>query len=104
MASRRPNYVVRRAVVLAVVALIVLVTIMALSAVPASLGGGSAAAAEAAPRDSSAPTVHVARSGDTLWAIASQYRGEVDHDRYVDALVRLNGGAAIQIGQAVRLP
>jgi nucleoid-associated protein YgaU len=49
-------------------------------------------------------SVVVARSGDTLWSIAHEHRGAVSHARYVDALVRLNGGAAIQAGQAVVLP
>ena len=41
---------------------------------------------------------------DTLWSIASTYRGTVEQGRYVDALIRLNGGTSIEVGQAVRLP
>ena len=51
-----------------------------------------------------APGVHVAAPGDTLWSIAQQYRGDVGRDRYVDALIDLNGDTSIQVGQAIRLP
>lgn len=46
----------------------------------------------------------VARPGDTLWTIAHASRGEVAHDAYLDALVRLNGGASIEVGQRIVLP
>ena len=60
----------------------------------------------AAAVDSDPPVVeiHVARSGDTLWSIAETYRGEVERHAFVDALITLNHGTSIQIGQAVRLP
>jgi LysM repeat protein len=70
-----PNYVVRR-----VVAAVLVVIVLAMAA------------------------VHVAAPGDTLWAIADRYRGDVGRDRYIDALVTLNGGTSIQAGQAIRLP
>ena len=47
---------------------------------------------------------YIVQSGDTLWSIADQFRGDVGHSRYVDALIDSNGGTAIQIGQVVRLP
>ncbi len=42
--------------------------------------------------------------GDTLWGIAEQHRGDVAIDRYVEQLVRLNGGSSIVAGQTVLLP
>lgn len=46
----------------------------------------------------------VARPGDTLWSLAHQHRGNVSHEAFVDALVRLNGGASIEVGQRIVLP
>lgn len=63
--------------------------------VPASASGGSPAIESASL---------VARPGDTLWSIAAAHRGEVPHARYVDLLVRVNGGASIAAGQVVVLP
>jgi LysM repeat protein len=105
-----PNYVVRRAVaavlvviVLAMAAVIVGVVAGAAGGALADLGGRPAAASEV-PAGSPQPAVHVAAPGDTLWAIADRYRGDVGRDRYIDALVTLNGGTSIQAGQAIRLP
>jgi hypothetical protein len=68
----------------------------------AGSGGVPASAAGATP----APvrSVVVARPGDTLWSIAERHHGAIGFDRYLDALVRLNGGPAIQAGQAITLP
>jgi Tfp pilus assembly protein FimV len=100
------NYLLRR-----VVAVIVAVSVVAAAAVAvgeivgavSDLGGRPAAASEVTGADAT-PALHVAAPGDTLWSIADRYRGDVSHTRYVDALVSLNGGADVQIGQAVRLP
>ena len=65
--------------------------------VPASCpGAGPASAVQTV-------TVH---AGDTLWSIAERRsRGSVPIQRYVDALVRLNGDTTeIDAGQLVRLP
>ena len=98
-----PNYALRRtgAVVAALGAVALLVGIIILLAGP---GGRPASAFQAEPAFSSTATVHVARAGDSLWSIARANRGEVSIDRYVDALIDLNGGTAIAVGQAVRLP
>lgn len=84
-------------------ALLAMLTISIVAVVDplAGSGGVPASAAGAAPTTHS---VHVARPGDTLWAIAHEFRGELAHDRYLDALIGLNGGVGIEIGQAVRLP
>ena len=101
-----PNYAARR--VSAVV--LVLITLAAAAVLAGEvvgavvdLGGRPAAASEVPPGNVT-PAVHVAVPGDTLWSIAELHRGDVARDRYVDALVALNGGPAIQAGQAVRLP
>ncbi len=102
----RPNYLARR-VLVAVTASAVLAAgaVGVDQAVGAltDLGGRPAAASEVAPT-ADAPTQHVAVAGDTMWSIAGHYRGDVGRDRYIDALVDLNGGASVQVGQAIRLP
>ena len=101
-----PHYGARRAV--AVVVLLgagVLLALAASAFVGAAIGaGGRPAAASGAAPDTAVVRVHVAQPGDTLWSIAERYRGGVDQGRFVDALIDLNGGTAIQVGQAVRLP
>ncbi len=92
----------RRAVVGTVVAVLVAVSAVLAHDVLAGSSGGPASAAASQP-------AHVRRSvtaqpGDTLWSIAQSRHGSVSITRYVDKLVDLNGGAAIQAGQAVLLP
>ena len=70
----------------------------------AGSGGRPASASRAEPAISSSSTVHVASAGESLWSIAEANHGDVSIDRYVDALIDLNGGTAIDVGQAVRLP
>jgi LysM repeat protein len=97
-----PNYALRRLGALAVVVTaLVLVGIIILLA---GSGGRPASAFQAEPALSSAATVHVAEAGDSLWSIAEANHGDVSIDRYVDALIDLNGGTVIAVGQAVRLP
>ena len=50
-----------------------------------------------------APT-YVVRPGDTMWGIAERLYPGADIARIVDALVSLNGGAAIEAGQTLNLP
>jgi nucleoid-associated protein YgaU len=50
------------------------------------------------------PMTIVVRSGDTLWSIAHEYRGEIPHARYLDYIIRLNGGPSLVVGQQLRLP
>lgn len=107
-ASSAPNYAVRRLVAATAAIVVLFAAVSLLGSLVTSFGGTTVSAAEALPAasaaDSSAPTRHVAAPGDTLWSIASTYRGSVDHGRYLDALIRLNGGVSIEAGQAVRLP
>ena len=49
------------------------------------------------------PLSHVAAAGDTLWSIARLYHGHTELSAYVDALVQLNGGPTIQVGQVIAL-
>lgn len=105
-----PNYALRRAVVgLAAALLVVLVAMPAVAVLGTvtGFGGRPAAASEATPAvsfDQPTFSIHVAERGDSLWSIAEAYRGDVGRSQYVDALIDLNGGIAIQAGQAVRLP
>ena len=104
----RPNFFARR-LAAAVLSLTAIFTgVSAVSALVAGLGGAPAAAAEAqslSPRGAvQTPSYHVAQPGDTLWSIANNHRGNVDHGRYVEALIRLNSGTSIEVGQAVHLP
>ena len=99
----QPNFIARRFLAGAVTLLTVATLAGAISGLLASFGGGPASASEVSSANIDVAP-HVARSGDTMWSIASTYRGDVDHGRYVDALIRANGGVAIVVGQAVQLP
>lgn len=103
--SSTPNYALRRVVAGTVAAILVVSAFIAIGLL-AGLGGRPASAfrAEPALNAAAAGTVHVAQSGDSLWSIAEERHGDVALDRYVDALISLNGGTSIEIGQAVRLP
>lgn len=98
-----PNYVVRRFAVGGALLVAAVATVAAADGLLAGFGGVPASASEARPATAGS-TVHVAAAGESLWTIAEQHRGDIAHGRYVDALIELNGGAAIQAGQAVRLP
>lgn len=101
-----PNYLVRRVVAVVVaVAVLAAAAVMVGTAVGAlsDLGGRPAAASEVSGA-AVAPALHVAEPGDTLWSIAGRYRGGIDRDRYIDALISLNGTSDILAGQAIRLP
>lgn len=97
----------RRAVAAAVVVLALLAGVGALEAAWSSVAGSSTVGATTGASSSVTPPAvrfHVARPGDTLWSIADEHRGAVDQVAYVDALVRINGGAGIVAGQSIRLP
>ena len=100
-----PNYAARRAIA-AVLAIMMLAAAVVAVAAVADLGGQPAVASDVVATSSGEPIVrvHVAEPGDTLWSIADRYRGELGRSRFVDALIDLNGGTVVQVGQAVRLP
>ena len=98
-----PNYLARRIVFAAIALAVAVAAVTMAMAVLAGFGGVPAVASEASPAPS-AVTAYLARPGDTLWSIAAAHRGDIDHRRYVEALIELNGGTAIDAGQAVRLP
>ncbi len=100
-----PNYALRRLVVGGCAVLALVVGLLGVVGMSAGFTGSPASAASASPAGAEvAPSVHVAQAGDTLWSIANTYRGDVGRDRFIDALIRLNGGVAIQAGQAIWLP
>ena len=103
-----PNYHLRRTVAASIVALVVLLAvILSAAAVGAltGLGGRPAAASETlSVSGAGLASVHVAEPGDSLWSIAELHRGEIGRGGYIDALIDLNGGTAIQAGQAIHLP
>jgi len=104
------NYALRRTVVgLIAAVLVVTVAVPSVAAVGAliGLGGRPAAASEtgpAVPGGQRTFSIYVAEAGDSLWSIAESSRGAIGISTYVDALIDLNGGTAIQAGQAIRLP
>ena len=96
-----PNYALRRLVVGGLAALTLIGSMLGLIGFSAGLAGLPASAASA---EVAASSVHVAQPGDTLWSIANTYRGDVARDRFIEVLIRKNGGVEIQAGQAVWLP
>lgn len=103
----RPNYAIRRAVATTIVVVLLAAAAVAVSAMVgavADVGGRPAAASDIDTNSPHGQRRHVAQPGDTLWSIATRYRGDVGRERFVDALIDLNGGTSIQAGQAVLLP
>lgn len=98
-----PNYLVRRLVALVLVVAAVLLLAAVMTGLLAGFGGDPASASGAQPAQTE-PRYHVAGPGDSLWVIASEHRGDVGMNGYLDALIDLNGGTSIIVGQAVRLP
>lgn len=84
--------------------MIAVVTLGAIVAGPFGESGGGAPASATAGLTAPAPGHVVARPGDTLWAIAEEHHGEHGFDDYLDALIEVNGGTAIDAGQLVVLP
>lgn len=92
----------RRLVVGTIAAVLVVAGGLAVNEFVVGDSDGTASAAVAGPP---AQRVTVtAQPGDTLWSIAQTHRGSVDVYDYIDRLVRLNDGPAIQAGQAIVLP
>ena len=101
--SSRPNFLARRVIAVVLMFVVLAVAVGALVLL-AGLGGRPASASQAEPAITQFSGVHVARAGDSLWSIAEANHGDVAIDGYVDALIDLNGGTDVQIGQAIHLP
>jgi LysM repeat protein len=92
-------YVRRRLLVSLVLATMLAIVWLSAGNVLANRGGAPASASAVRPA-----STYVVQPGDTLWSIASMYHGSASQSTYVDALVQVNGGAGIQIGQVIALP
>ncbi len=92
----------RRAVAGVVLAVLVALTIVAGHDVLAGSGGVPASAASSQPAH--VPATVIAQPGDNLWSIAAAHHGQSSITAYLDALVDLNGGATIEVGQTIVLP
>lgn len=57
-----------------------------------------------ASRDAASPVQYVVQPGDTMWSIAQRFGDDGSLTSYVDALVGMNGGASLAIGQVLVLP
>ena len=101
---RRPSPAAarRRRVVAATAAAALGVLALGVHGVVTDPGSGPASAAGIGPLGEARHVV--AHPGDSLWSIAERHHGDVAFRHYLDALIELNGGTAIQAGQAVRLP
>lgn len=108
--GRRPRprvshqvYVRRRlAVMIAAVAILLLGWFGA--ATLTNRGGQPASTPTVRQPSAAAVSEYVVEPGDTMWRIAGKYHGATPRMEYVDALVRLNGGVSIDVGQTLRLP
>lgn len=101
---RRPVVYVRRRVLVSLV-LVAVVAAVWLGAGTVLANRGGEPASTSTVRPAIAPTqVYVAQPGDTMWSIAARFHGSQPETRYVDELVGLNGGASLEVGQAIALP
>jgi hypothetical protein len=90
---------------LAVTILVAAIVLLANAAVAGIVGGGDAAPiADATAQPAAAVgVVYVVQPGDTLWTIAAQIAPGADRRATVDKLVHLNGTAALEVGDRLRL-
>jgi nucleoid-associated protein YgaU len=97
----------RRRLLAGVVALaIVLAVMVGAGNVLANRGGAPASTSAVRPASVTAVAggTYLVQPGDTLWSIAAAVHGGAAPVEYVDTLVALNGGAALQVGQVISLP
>ncbi len=107
LSDARPTtqvYVRRRLLVTLLLATILAVVWLSAGSVLASRGGEPASASAVRLATSTSGATYVVHAGDTMWSIASVHHGATSQSAYVDALVEINGGARLQIGQIIRLP
>jgi Tfp pilus assembly protein FimV len=97
----RAMYVRRRIAVLSVLATMSCLLVVAGTSL-AGRGGAPASASSARP--SASAQLYVVQPGDTMWSIAQVLRGERGQRSYVDALIQLNGGHELVVGQRLVLP
>ncbi len=103
-ARRQPLVYVRRRVLVSLMLVAVVVAVwLGAGTVLANRGGDPASASTVRPALAPAQ-LYVAQPGDTLWSIAARYHGSRPTAQYVDQLVGLNGGASLEVGQAITLP
>ena len=103
--QRRPTAATyRRRRVVAALALGAVTSALTLGAHGVLTGPGGVPASAAGAGTERPGGVVRAEPGDSLWALAERHHGDVSLTRYVDALIDLNGGTAIEAGQLVRLP
>ena len=106
-ASRRrleARYRRRRAVVGLLLAGVVGGAALVADSVLTGPGGVPASAAGTGTAPARSGMVVRAAAGDSLWSIATAHHGRASITRYVEALIDLNGGTVIRVGQLVRLP
>lgn len=101
--DRSMVYVRRRVLVSLVLVAVVVAVWLGAGTVLANRGGEPASTSTVRPAIAPAQ-VYVAQPGDTMWSIAARFHGAQPETRYVDALVGLNGGASLEVGQAIALP
>lgn len=65
----------------------------------ANRGGAPASTSAVRPA-----TPYIVHAGDTMWSIAQHFRGQASQVGYVDALIAVNGGSSLQVGQVLTLP
>ena len=107
VAEQRPatQVFVRRRLMVAMVFIAVVVALsVGAGSVLANRGGAPASTSAVRPASVSSAASYVVQPGDTIWSIAQRFHGEGSQMRYVDALVAINGGSALQVGQVMTLP
>ncbi len=71
----------------------------------ANRGGAPASAAAVRQAVTLTTTVtYLVQPGDTMYSIAEAHRSGGDLMNFVDALIELNGGTIVQVGQLITLP
>ncbi len=99
--TRLPAHVyIRRRIAVASV-LFSLVAALGLGAGNVLANRGGAPASASAVRQA---TTYLVQPGDTMWSIAEVHHDSADLMTFVDALIALNGGTSLQIGQLISLP
>ena len=103
-APRLPAHVyVRRRIAVASV-LFSLVAALGLGAGNVLANRGGAPASASAVRQATPATTYLIQPGDTMWSIAYVHHGDADLMTFVDALIALNGGTLLHVGQLISLP